>query len=244
MKRLLATHIIFIVYLTLSLFADEVLKKVKLATVEWPPFTVKNSADQGLSTKIVKEIFKTQGVEVEVYFMPWSRVMKSVKEGEYDAAYPAYYAEERKKFYDFSESFYASPVHLTTTVDSNIKSTILEELKNYKIGIVNGYVNSPEFDKADFLNKKKANSDKKNMVKLFGKRLDMIVIDKNCGEYLLKEESRFKNKKLRYLEPALDKKDLYLLVSKKISYNQAILNCFSKGIKALKEKGAFEKLLR
>jgi polar amino acid transport system substrate-binding protein len=219
------------------------LKNVKLASCEWAPFSGKLIKDRGFTTEIIKKSFANQGVKVKVDFMPWARVIKVVQSGEYDAAFPAYYSKDREKYFKFSKPFIASPIHLCTLSDSKIKYEKLEDLKPYKIGIVNGYVNSQEFDAVDFLNKKKSNSDKINLIKLVNKRIDMIVIDKFASEFYRVNDDQLKKYQFKYLDPPLQTKDLHLMISKNISNSGNILRTFEKGLDKFIKSGNIEKYL-
>ena len=244
LSRLIAVFFIFS-FAILSVAANDnsEIKTIKLATCEWAPFSGKKIKNQGITTSIIKKCFNDQFVKVQIDFMPWSRVIKVVQNGEYDAAYPAYYSKEREKHFKYSKYFMASPIHFCVTKNSKITFKSLEDMKAYKIGIVNGYVNSREFDAATFLNKKKANNDKTNLFKLVNNRVDTIVIDKYASEYYKATNKEFANVELKYLDPPLETKKLFLLVSKNISHSDKIIKIFNKGIDNLTKSGNLNNLL-
>ncbi len=51
-------------------------KPVRLATLEWPPYTSQSLPDGGLTGHIVKRAFAEAGLEVEFDFYPWQRAVR------------------------------------------------------------------------------------------------------------------------------------------------------------------------
>ena len=104
MKKVLL--IVFFSLCTLSAFS----KTVKLATTEWAPFVGKKLKNKGFTTDILKHAFKAAGYDIKVKIIPWKRVLSQVKKGKYDAGYPAYDSAERRKIYNYSETFASGPI--------------------------------------------------------------------------------------------------------------------------------------
>jgi polar amino acid transport system substrate-binding protein len=62
------------------------------------------------------------------------------------------------------------------------------ELQSKRIGVVRGYINTKMFDLATYLDKHEATTDHINLKKLYFKRLDLIVIDKNVADHLIEKK--------------------------------------------------------
>ena len=110
--------------------------------------------------------------------------------------------------------------------------------------MVRGYANSPEFDAADFLKKDVANSDLVNLKKLLTKRVDLIVIDELLAKYLSNKSLKEGMEQLEFMEPPLEVKPVYLLVSKKINGGEEIVKEFNAGLQAISEDGTLNKIIR
>jgi ABC-type amino acid transport substrate-binding protein len=142
-------------------FADD--KTVSLATLEWEPYVGRKLMNYAFISEIVTEAFKRVDYSQTVDFMPCARVLQEVLKGEYDAAFPADYPDTRAKNYALSNSFAEGPLVLCKKKEADISYKSLQDLKPYCIGVVRGYVNTPEFDAADYLRKDLANSDEINL---------------------------------------------------------------------------------
>ncbi len=223
-------------------FAAE--KTIILATVDWTPYVGKNLPDNGFLSKIVTTALERTGYSVEIKYMPWATILKAVENGKVDAFFPAYYSEERTVKFVVSESFFTGPLYLCKLKSNKIVYSTLEDLKPYKIGVVRGYLNTPEFDSADYLNKKKANSDKLNLVKLIKKRVDIVVVDKYAALQIVKESIPDAIGAIDFLEPPLEEKTLHLVFSRKNKNCQAIVDGFNTEIKILTEDGSVKKIIR
>ena len=120
----------------------------------------------------------------------------------------------------------------------------LQDLKPYKIGINRGYVNSKEFDAADYLNKEEANNPMSNIKKLIKGRLDMIVA---AGGIFRNEISKLKSEKVEnftFIKPILARNQLYILISRKIPDSKKITKDFNRGLVIIKTNGMYDKILK
>jgi polar amino acid transport system substrate-binding protein len=217
---------------------------IKLATLNWAPYVEENLENCGFTSEIVSQIFKKAGYQVKIYFMPWARVLAEVKTGEYDAMYPAYYSEERSRIYAFSNQIAEGPLVLCKRSDDTIEYKNLIDLKPYKIGVVRGYVNTPEFDAAVYLNKKIVNNDKQNLLKLLTGRIDIAVIDKYTAKQIIKIDIPHAAEKLDFLDPPLENKLLYVGFSKKRKDYQNLLKSFNQALNEMIKKGLIDNIVK
>jgi len=217
---------------------------IKLATLEWPPYSGKSLNNGGFTTEIVTKAFARSGYQVEIHYMPWARVLNEVEKGTYSAMFPAYESNERREKYLFSEAFAHSPLVFFQREGLNAQYSKLEDLKEHKIGIVRGYVNTQTFDEANFLNKKIANSDEQNIQKLLKKRIDLAVVDKYFAYHLIQEKQLDEKKRLTSVVPPLENKPLFLCVSKNIDNSNEILDAFQKGLSIIQKEGTVDKIIQ
>ena len=219
-------------------------KTLSLATLEWKPYVGKKLMNYGFTSEIVTKAFKRVDYSVTVDFMPWARVLHEVLKGKYDAAFPAYYSDKRAKTYALSNSFAEGPLVFCKKKDVNISYKSLQDLKPYRIGVVRGYVNTPEFDAADYLKKDLANSDEINLRKLVKGRIDLVVIDKFTAHHILRTTIPESVDTIEFVKPWLQAKPLYLAVSRKIKGHQQIVKDFNHGLKQIAEDGTIRKIMK
>lgn len=217
---------------------------IKLATLDWPPYVGENLPQGGFTTAIIREAFKRTGYEVKVDFMPWARVLREAEAGNYDAAYPEYYSEERAQAFFLSEQFASGPLGFYKRKGAIINYTKLEDLKPYRIGVVSGYINTPEFDAADYLQKDVVNSDEQNIRKLLLGRIDLAVIDKLVAQYIIKTNVPEAADVLEFMEPPLKEQSLHVIFSRQVAGSEQKLQAFNAALKTMREDGTLERILK
>lgn len=216
---------------------------IKLATLDWAPYVGQDLPKYGFTTAIVSEAFKRAGYEVKVDFMPWVRVVKETEAGNYDAAFPEYYSDERAAAFFMSEPFASGPLGFYKRKADNIPYAKLEDLKPYRIGVVRGYINTPEFDAADYLQKEEASSDELNLRKLLAGRIDLIVIDKFVAQYLIKTSFPEATDDLEFMKPPLLDQSLYVIFPRGVASSEEKLQAFNAALKTMREDGTLERIL-
>jgi len=219
-------------------------KKISLATLEWEPYVGRKLVNQGFTSEIVSQALKRVGYEVEINFMPWARVITQVKKGKLDAAYPAYYSEERTKTYSVTSSFATGPLGFYKLKKQTVSYKTLQDLKGYKIGVVRGYINTQAFDQANYLKKRVGNSDIQNLRKLSRNKIDLVIIDKLTAQHILNTTFTEGRDQLEFLEPPLEEKSLHLIFSRKIKNFQQKTLDFEKGLQAIIADGTVKEIMK
>ncbi|WP_019676276.1 substrate-binding periplasmic protein [Arsukibacterium perlucidum] len=164
---------------------------VYLASLEWPPYTGQQLANGGKTAELVSHIFQQMGYQVVIDFLPWSRAVRFSTGPE--PKYLAYFPEYPLEHDDLKLSGCIGYSHVGLAEHSNaplqINST--EDLKNYRLGVVQDYVNTTTIDQMieDKLLKVEVSlNDKQNLLRLAHQRLDAAVIDYDVLQYLIATE--------------------------------------------------------
>ena len=180
-RRLFWIVLMILFFLVSKAYAME---KIRIATLNWEPYIGQTITNEGFMAEVTREIFKRVGYKVEYIYLPWKRAVKMAEQGKFDGYFPAYWSKQREEKSIFTNSIISGPVVFFKIKGSDISFKKLEALKPYRIGVVHGFVNTTEFDKADYLNKEKVTTNLQNIKKLFAGRIDLIVIDKYVGLYV------------------------------------------------------------
>lgn len=208
---------------------------VYLTSVEWPPYTSQQLPEMGASVAVAKAAFSVMGYELRVDFYPWQRAVKLAKEdAKYSGYFPEYYAKEIEENFIFSTPMGHGPLGFVEKKGNPIAWNTMQDLTKYTIGVVQGYVNTEEFDAMVAEGKIKtdgANSDIINMKKVGAGRMDMAVIDQFVMDYYMKFESDLKDykDKLQFNKKILEDKNLYICF-KKGPKGENLAKIFSEGI--------------
>ncbi|WDP91688.1 MAG: transporter substrate-binding domain-containing protein [Desulfobacter sp.] len=218
--------------------------KIVLATLDWEPYVGQNMKNQGYVAEVVKEAFKRSGMEVEIQFHQWSRVVGLAKAGKVDGYFPEYLSDEVKKYAAFSIPMPGGPLGFFKRSDTDISYQALQDLKGKKIGVVKGYVNTKEFDDAGYLTKDPAKDDLTNFKKLLAGRLDLLVADKFVGTHLMKTSMPDKAASVEFMSPPLAEPDLYVCISNKAKAHADKLKAFNAGLEQIKADGTLDNILK
>ncbi len=218
-------------------------EKVVLATLDWEPYIGRKLKDQGYVAVVVREAFKRHGIDVEIQFHQWSRVIGLAKKGRVDGYFPEYYADSITAYARFSDPIPAGPLGFFKRTDTDIDFTTLEALKGYRIGIVKGYINSREFDMANYLEKHPVKDDLSNLKLLLAGRVDLVVADKYVGHHLVNLHMPDQLAAIKFLPKILEQKDIFVCISTKIQKTDYFLNAFNKGFRQMKADHTLDALL-
>ncbi len=215
-----------------------------MVTVEWRPYYGSTLKDGGMMTEVAVAAFKRGGHNATIKFIPWPRALKDVAEGKADIVMGAYFSEEREKTYIYSDSFYEVNTGLIARRDAGIrKYKHLEDLKPYRIGTSRGWVNTPEFDAAEYLNKDVARNPTINIQKLIRNRVDMMVAAFGIFRYELSQIGGDVDQFV-FLEPPLIKNLLYLLGSRSIPDGEKLVADFNRGLELIRADGTYGEILK
>ncbi len=154
---------------------------IRLSTLEWPPFVGLELSEQGVVSERVRKICAVAGMRLELSFTPWKRALLEASTGVSHGFFPEYRSANREKDFYFSEPVGCSVVGLVRRSDVKLDWTRLEDLAAYRIGVVDGYVNTEEFDRLvanGVLLTVKSNSDVLSLRMLEAGRIDAVVMDR------------------------------------------------------------------
>ena len=162
---------------------------IRLATLEWPPFTGLLLPKEGVSTYIASTVAKAAGFRLLSASYEWNKAVElGEKNSEFEGYFPEYFSKERDSSCHLSKSIGNSVLGIATLKNAPIKWANLHDLESYKLGVVDGYLNGENFDAA-IKDKRQlvevAPSDAVNIAKLRAGKIRGIVVDKNVLDYTL-----------------------------------------------------------
>jgi len=217
-------------------------KEIFLTTTEYPPYYGEKLKHNGFITEVIKQVFQQKGYRVRIGFYPWLRCKMMAEKGESDGMFTLWHTVERERWFIFSEPI---PPHnaigFFKRKDMDITFSTLDDLKQYAIGSVLGYAYSLEFMNAGLIISKFYN-DEKLITKLVQGRIDLAIIDRLQGRYLLKSNYLIQRDKFEFIEPPIEIRKQYLVLSKKNKNAQKIINDFNLGLKQITNDGSLNQI--
>ncbi|OQW92235.1 MAG: ABC transporter substrate-binding protein [Beggiatoa sp. IS2] len=184
-------------------------EKLKLCGVEWPPFTHSKNGEivNGISFDVYTEAFRRLQMDFETIEIPWSRCLKYVEDGEYDAVIDNA-ALEPFLYGKFPTAIY--PLAIYVRHDFPQETFSWDEMKGKTVGMVRGYDYTEKVKQFEGWKKELADTDEQMLRKLQKNRYDYVVLDIFAAPILAKQLGI----ELKKLNPLIDVTTLYLVFGK------------------------------
>jgi polar amino acid transport system substrate-binding protein len=208
---------------------------VRLATLEWPPYNSAALPGGGLNTALVRRAFADAGYRLEVVQMPWVRAVdKGKNDPSFDGYFPEYLSPVVRHDCFLSARAGESPVGLVRRGDTSFYASNASELLRYRVGVVEGYNNTEQFDanvEKGLQQVDQAQTDGQNLIKLWSRRVDLAIVDRNVMRWLLAHDPRLQSHAgyFQFLEPPLQVQGLYICF-KRNRHGQQLADAFSGGL--------------
>jgi polar amino acid transport system substrate-binding protein len=190
MKFLLAVlRLLWLCAWTASALAAELL----ISTGEYAPWSGEQLAQQGFVSRVVREAFAREGIQVRFHFMPWARALESLRNGDVGAS--SFWYDDPVKAQEF---LYSEPISEHRELLFHRKDLAmprwqrLRELSTLRFGATRGYTYTAEFRqlaKLGVLSVEEANDDKTNLLKLLAGRIELFPLDEFTGWQLLSSDA-------------------------------------------------------
>ena len=219
---------------------------LRVVVGDWEPYIGQELTDEGMAAVILRESFAHGGYKVEIDYLPWKRAFTEAQAGHYDASY--LWAEREDRF----EYFYFSvPVIVTSNVffyrkDSDFDWSTYEDLKQYNVGAVLGYLYAPDWKDAMETHRFHPimiNSDKIGFEMLKTGRLDAFPASYLVGLNILRDDFSPVQRRVIEVHPRkINVHGLHLIVAKTVPNAQDIIATFNEGYSRLAKEGRFREI--
>lgn len=183
-----------------------------VASLEWPPYVCEQCPEEGAGVKALRVALKSINVELKVLYLPWSRTLKEARSPHVIGFFPAW-PEESRTAYTASPVLFRSPLGFIEPAGRPLQWQSLEDLTGKRIGVVQDYGNTVEFNMAVRNRKIKTEivtSDDINIKKVAANRIDGALIDLVNAKWFLKNDLKDLENKVAYSPRVLSNKDLLI----------------------------------
>lgn len=194
---------------SLLLFCSSIAKAEETWTItslEWQPYSGSKLPGDGEAIQKLRELLKTENIQLKVEFHPWERAKLLAKNKKYFGYFPAW-PEEVEKGFISSTAIDISTISLIKLKSQAIDYKKTEDLfKKYRFGIVETY-DYPEELKRQFKTfPKKLNlaPDETSLLKMLeAKRFDFAITDPKVIYF---QQAKQKTSELEVIEECLQQK--------------------------------------
>ena len=220
-------------------------ERLVLASSNYHPHYAEDLPQQGVVTEIVRQAFALQGIDIEVVFMPFGRALYETRQGSFTGLIAAWYDEERVEHFLYSQPMYANQIVLFKRRSMPLSFRNYQQLaeKRLRLGVVQGYA-QPEGLLQARLNTIAVASDEQVFRMLALGRVDLVPADKHNGLYLLRHQLPEYASQLEYIEPALEQRPMYLVLSKQDPRSEQLMERFNRGLLELQASNQYRAIIR
>lgn len=159
-----------------------------------PPYNFTEKGQRtGIDTQIIEAVLHHIGVTPVHRVVPWAEVIASVELNTIDLAFQFVGTPERFEKWSMVGPHRIGQTVLMARANSTVRFQSLDDLRGLRIGTVQGFSYTPEFDKATFLTKLPSSNNLINIRKLLAQQIDLVVGDRHTLTYYTEQDGRLRD---------------------------------------------------
>jgi polar amino acid transport system substrate-binding protein len=240
---MLKYSIVFVLFISLSTFSNQVTELTCYGTTFSPYSFVKNGVVSGINIDLISAISKQLNISVTFEIMPWRRLLQNIAADKIECATAFFKTSTRVNNMIFMEE----PLSITDyTIFIHKKNAHkyknLKDLDGTSIGVNRGFKTMPEFENAVHhytIKKYEVGDEQQSFQMLSTFRLQGVLTDYTVGIFNIKE---LELRNIISLEPPLKSIPVFLVFSKKIK-EKGLVKIFDQALLTLKQNGTYQTIL-
>ena len=233
LKLIMISAIIFIAIIG----CEKENKKLYVGTnAEFEPFEYREGGNiVGFDIELIGEISKLINKDIEVEDMAFDGLLPALQTKKIDLIIAGMTAtEERKKFVNFSESYYKSQQAIVVNKDENGINNF-DNLIEKEVGVVLGYTGDIIVSEMTKVKVQRYNATSEAIMALKSKKVQAVVLD-----YEPAKNYSAQNPELKLIETDSQSEEYAIAIRKE---DTQLLNDINKALATLKENGTYDALL-
>jgi polar amino acid transport system substrate-binding protein len=206
---------------------------------DWAPYSSKVDGEaKGFAVDIVREAYKSVGVEVKFVSVPYSRCMAETLDGVLLGCFDSARSGALEDNYLFhNKPLFIAQVNIFAAADSRESGLTTKSLEGKKVGVTNGYEYGGEFDSNTKVIRDVASQDEKGFSKLLEKRVPYMLAFEKVALSIFAKNPAFAGK--FKVVGVVDAPGLYIAFSKKHAAAQNALDKFNQGLELIQQNGTY-----
>ena len=210
---------------------------IQLKTENYPPFNMDDGSGSiiGVSTEIVKRLFRRANVKYEMELLPWQRAYKLALENEDHAVFSTTRTAERENLFKWVGPINPNNWVFLKKEEKEFKISSLEDAKRYRVGGYSGdavalFLEGQGFE-IDYVSK-----DYLNAKKLDHERIDLWATGQLLGPYYAKEND------VHCLEEAFVFKETIMSIAFNKDTDDALIDKLNSELALMAKEGVIEQI--
>jgi polar amino acid transport system substrate-binding protein len=205
----------------------------------FPPFSQADGYKEGMSTEIVRAVFKEMKVPIEIEFTDANRAKAATFNGSFIATYPYVKTSADEQNLLFSESLYKVLNVFFVKKNSDIVFEKPRDLKGKTVAVARGYeiAQLQDFYAKGFINIRPCRSLEECFDLLEKGTVDMVAASEIVGWCTLNTMPLLSVSNFKTLEQSIENTSIHLVISKNHPMGEEIINQFNQALARLVTKG-------
>ncbi|EMP54450.1 extracellular solute-binding protein [Marinobacter santoriniensis NKSG1] len=165
-------------------------RTVEIGTGFWPPYLDQSAEGGGFLTRLIREAFATQDIQVRFIYVPWSRALAMTRSGQFDATAVWSCTPTREEEFLFSRPLYPFRYVLFHRKNDGFSWSSIKDWAGLRIGLTQDYAYGSKVATAiarGLVRPDITTSDRANFQKLLLGRIDLFPMDPLTGFAMLSE---------------------------------------------------------
>ncbi|WP_419813241.1 substrate-binding periplasmic protein [Bacterioplanoides sp.] len=208
----------------------------------WPPF-IYEDGQSGLSVELARAALASQGYQLELKILPWSRALNEVRKANIDLLIATWKTTQRNQFLYFSDSYISNRITFISRASTPFEYDGLLSLMGKSVGVARNYGYDDAFSQATHFNRYEAYDLTANLKKLARDRIDLTLDDEIAARALMKSQG-FHPQDFHFSQQPLSQNPLYVSSGISNPRGQQLINAFNRGLQTIKENGTYATILK
>ena len=204
---------------------------------EFQPFEyLEDGKIVGFDVELMEEIAKLMGKEIEWKNIAFDGLLPALQAKKLDVIIAGMTAtEERKKFVNFSETYYTSNQMILISKENPVVESF-DKLAGHNVGVILGYTGDIAVSAIDGVKVQRYNGAAEAIMALKAKKVDAVVLDSEPAKNYVAQ-----NKGLVLADADAEQEEYAIAVRKN---DKALLEKVEKALSEIKANGTYDKLIQ
>lgn len=216
---------------------------------DWPPYSYRvagHDEPQGLTPRLVRQAFASQGVSVRFRTLPFARCMLEAEKGTVMACFNATRTAANEARYHWHptpmfEEELAIFARRSPDTSMPMRQLVQEDLRGSSVGITVGYTYPTSFMSDPRIQRKPATSDGNLLHMLAAGRVDYILVNTLPAWYRLQVDPALSGQVQRVGRISVD--GFWLGFTRARPEGERLAHAFEQGLRAIKRSGEHQRML-